>query len=60
MKFPDKYDKIYCMDTVRILPGKPLDQGAVYTDGGVNFCLFSRHASAVFLELFNNPDDSMP
>ena len=48
------------MDFLRILPGKPLDEGAVVTDGGVNFCVFSRNATAVFLELFKKADDAAP
>lgn len=48
------------MDHLRILPGQPWDAGAVYSNGGVNFCVFSRNASAVFLELFKKPDDGAP
>lgn len=48
------------MEHLRILPGQPWDAGAVYSDGGVNFCVFSRHASVVFLELFKKPDDGTP
>ncbi len=48
------------MDFTRILPGHPLDEGAVYIDGGVNFCVFSRNATAVYLELFKKSDDSAP
>ena len=34
--------------------------GATVTDAGVNFCLFSRHATAIDLLLFNNVDDARP
>ncbi len=34
--------------------------GATITRGGVNFCLFSRHASAVELLLFQNENDVEP
>lgn len=48
------------MDFMRILPGEPLNAGAVYVDGGVNFSVFSHNATAVFLELFKKADDSKP
>lgn len=53
-----KYSAI--MDRLKILPGSPWDMGAIYTGTGVNFCVFSRNATAVYLELFKNPDDSAP
>ncbi len=40
--------------------GTPLPLGAQETAGGVNFALFSRHASRVRLELFDHPDDGVP
>lgn len=40
--------------------GLPLPTGAHASGGGVNFALFSRHASAVRLELFNAPSDAAP
>jgi isoamylase len=36
----------------KILPGRPLPLGASATRGGLNFALFSRHATAVNLVLF--------
>ena len=48
------------MDFMRILPGFPYLQGASYIDGGVNFCVFSRNATSVSLELFKKSDDSAP
>ena len=36
----------------------PLPQGTSESEGGVNFALFSRHASRVQLELFDHPEDA--
>jgi glycogen operon protein len=41
---------------VRALPGSPAPLGAVPDPGGVNFALFSDHASAVELCLFDTPE----
>jgi len=38
--------------------GSPLPLGIQESGGGVNFALFSRHASRVRLELFNHPEDA--
>jgi glycogen operon protein len=40
--------------------GKALPLGARITDGGVNFSIFSRHATAVTLVLFEAPEPSSP
>jgi isoamylase len=41
--------------------GNPLPIGGAHQQGrGVNFVLFSRHATGVRLELYQNPDDSSP
>ena len=40
--------------------GVPLPLGPHETEGGVNFALFSRHASRVRLELFDQPSDTIP
>jgi isoamylase len=41
--------------------GSPLPIGGTHQQGdGVNFVLFSRHATGVHLELYQNPDDSSP
>lgn len=40
--------------------GLPLPLGAHASEGGVNFALFSRHASRVRLELFDQADDAAP
>ena len=44
-----------------IQAGNPLPIGGAHQQGdGVNFVLFSRHATGVRLELYQNPDDSSP
>jgi isoamylase len=40
--------------------GRPIPSGAYHRHGGVNFSLFSRHATRVWLELFDRPEDSEP
>ncbi|MBW8364677.1 MAG: glycogen debranching protein GlgX [Rhizobium sp.] len=40
--------------------GMPLPLGAHESEGGVNFALFSRHASRVRLELFDRTHDAVP
>jgi isoamylase len=41
--------------------GNPLPIGGAHEQGnGVNFVLFSRHATGVRLEFYKNPDDSSP
>jgi 1,4-alpha-glucan branching enzyme len=40
--------------------GSPLPLGTQERGGGVNFALFSRHASRVRLELFEHPEDAQP
>src|SRR5437762_1376743 len=41
---------------VRVWPGYPYPLGATWTGTGVNFALFSAHASKVELCLFDSPD----
>ncbi|MBN1352091.1 glycogen debranching protein GlgX [candidate division KSB1 bacterium] len=43
---------------LQILPGRPLPLGAHLKDGGAHFALFSRHATNVWLLLFDNPEDT--
>jgi len=43
-----------------VRPGAPLPLGASEHCGGVNFALFSRHATAVKLLLFEAPLDEIP
>ena len=47
-------------DRADVRTGAPLPLGTLETEGGVNFALFSRHASRVRLELFDHPDDAVP
>ena len=42
--------------SMRIWPGKPRPLGATWDGEGVNFALFSEHASGVELCLFDGPD----
>ena len=46
--------------TVRTSTGWPCPLGATVTEGGINFALFSRHACAVYLELFHDGGDGRP
>src|SRR5690348_16871648 len=41
---------------MRVWPGEPYPLGATWTGVGVNFALFSAHASKVELCLFDSPD----
>ncbi len=43
-----------------ILAGSPIPYGARRIEDGVNFALFSRNATRVFLDFYNNPGDSSP
>ena len=40
--------------------GAPLPLGTHESGGGVNFAIFSRHASRVQLALFDHPEDAEP
>jgi isoamylase len=44
--------------TMRIWPGRPYPLGATWDGTGVNFALFSEHATGVELCLFREPDDT--
>lgn len=41
-------------------PGKPLPMGATLFDDGVQFAIFSRHATSIVLQLFNKSEDKDP
>jgi len=45
---------------MRIWPGSSHPLGATWDGEGVNFALFSRHATAVELCIFDGPDDAVP
>lgn len=48
------------MSTLSVQPGKPLPAGATLEHDGVNFTLFTRNGTKVFLDIFQNPDDASP
>ena len=45
---------------MRVWPGRPLPLGARWDGNGTNFALYSRHATAVELCLFDSPRDAVP
>jgi isoamylase len=45
---------------MRVWPGQPYPLGATWTGLGVNFAIFSAHASSVELCLFDGPDATAP
>jgi glycogen operon protein len=45
---------------LRTVPGRPFPLGATWDGMGINFALFSAHAEAVELVLFDDPDDAAP
>ena len=47
-------------DRADVRGGSPLPFGTEERDGGVNFAIFSRHASRVRLEFFAHPEDAAP
>jgi glycogen operon protein len=46
------------MNHMRVWPGRPYPLGATWDGTGVNFALFSEHATGVELCLFREPDDA--
>ncbi len=47
-------------ETIMTMSGSPLPLGATIYDRHVRFSVFSRHATRVWLMLFNRPDDDTP
>jgi glycogen operon protein len=47
------------MTDMRVWPGRPYPLGATWDGTGVNFALFSEHATGVELCLFREPDDAI-
>jgi isoamylase len=45
---------------MRVWPGQPYPLGATWTGLGVNFAIFSAHATRVELCLFDSPDAALP
>jgi len=48
------------MEALSFLSGHPLPHGAVVRSQGVNFSIFSRHASSVTIEFFEHAYDAAP
>jgi len=48
------------MSSITALPGHPLPLGANIFDHHIRFAIFSRHATRVWLMLFDHPDDDEP
>ena len=45
-------------DSIQATPGSPLPLGSMVTEDGINFAIFSRHATRVWLLLFDQPTAS--
>ena len=45
---------------MRVWPGQPYPLGATWSGLGVNFAIFSAHATRVDLCLFDSPDAASP
>jgi glycogen operon protein len=63
MKTPQRelHDYIFQIsERADVRSGAPLPLGTQELGAGVNFAIFSRHASRVRLELFNRPADTVP
>jgi glycogen operon protein len=63
MKMPQRELHDYISETserAEVRRGVALPLGTHESEGGVNFSLFSRHASRLRLELFDHPEDATP
>ena len=47
-------------DALQLESGLPLPLGVHFRDSGANFAVFSRHATQVWLELFDDPEAAVP
>jgi len=57
----DELERLLSLCEVQsIRSGTPLPLGARARGDGVNFAIFSRHATGVRLDLFDHPEDSVP
>ncbi|MCX5770953.1 MAG: glycogen debranching protein GlgX [Candidatus Hydrogenedentes bacterium] len=45
---------------IRILPGRAFPIGSAVRENGIRFAVFSRHATRVWLAIFENDDDEQP
>ena len=50
------YQRLLCRPHLRVWPGAPYPLGATWDGVGVNFAIFSEHATKVELCLFDSPD----
>jgi len=48
------------LETGTVRSGRPLPLGVELRDGGANFAVFSRHATQVWIEFYDNADDPEP
>lgn len=48
------------MHSLEFLPGMPYPFGATFSSEGVNFAIFSRNATAIMLDFFENDEDDAP
>ena len=48
------------LETGSVRRGRPIPLGVELRDGGVNFAVFSRHATQIWLELYKEPTDEEP
>ncbi|MCE1197247.1 hypothetical protein LWX53_12230, partial [bacterium] len=46
--------------SLKVTPGNPIAKGATPTADGVNFAIFSRHATQLYLCLYSGPHDDEP
>ena len=53
-----EYKPVVRPRALRVMPGKPFPLGATWDGLGVNFALYSGHATEVDLVLFDRPDDT--
>jgi glycogen operon protein len=60
LELNEDYSAVRLMRPVRYSQGSPLPYGVSTDHTGVNFTLFSRHATRVWLLLFRSPDDASP
>ena len=48
------------MNSIQTTPGQPMPLGPTVTGTGTNFAIFSRHATQVWLHLFDQPQSDTP
>jgi isoamylase len=60
MSTPSLVTETQVSGRLTVSPGKPLPMGAILVPGGVQFSVFSRHATEVQLLLYAQPQDADP